>query len=112
MIFGVEEDEGGQELLKRKKRRWDGSPAIGGPSTSTIGAPIGRTDPQLIAYAVRVYGNTNLTEEQWKQCEDQIKACYIFSLYHSIFSTSSKSLLMEIVVLVLHHSWAWYINGC
>lgn len=30
-------------------------------------------NPQLIQYALRVYGTTNLDEDKWRQCEDQIK---------------------------------------
>jgi hypothetical protein len=31
-------------------------------------------DPQVVQYALRVYGSTDLEEHQWKQCEDQMKA--------------------------------------
>ncbi|CAG0881017.1 unnamed protein product [Darwinula stevensoni] len=68
----------GEAAEEEARSKYADNPAIGGPSTSTIGAPIGRSDPQLIAYAVRVYGNTNLTEEQWKQCEDQIKLGLVY----------------------------------
>ena len=34
---------------------------------------VGRSNPELIQYAIRVFGTTDLTESQWKQCEDQIK---------------------------------------
>jgi hypothetical protein len=30
-------------------------------------------DPQILTYAVRVFGTTDLTEDQWKQCLDQVK---------------------------------------
>jgi len=30
-------------------------------------------DPQILTYAVRVFGTTDLTEDQWKQCMDQVK---------------------------------------
>jgi hypothetical protein len=30
-------------------------------------------NPQLVQYAIRVFGSTDLTEDQWRQCEDQIK---------------------------------------
>ena len=36
---------------------------------------VGRSNPELIQYAIRVFGTTDLTESQWKQCEDQIKVC-------------------------------------
>ena len=34
---------------------------------------ITKTDPELIQYAMKVFGTTDLSESQWKQCEDQIK---------------------------------------
>ena len=39
-----------------------------GPLTS-----VRRNNPQLVQYAIRVFGTTDLEESQWKQCEDQIK---------------------------------------
>ena len=30
-------------------------------------------NPGLAQYAVKVFGSTNLTDAQWKQCEDQLK---------------------------------------
>ena len=33
-----------------------------------------RQSPAIVAYARQVFGNTeHLSEDQWKQCEDQIK---------------------------------------
>ena len=32
-----------------------------------------RTNPSLVSYAVKVFGTTDLTEAQWRQCEDQLK---------------------------------------
>ncbi len=34
-------------------------------------------NPQLIQYALRVYGTTDLDEDKWRQCEDQIKVFLI-----------------------------------
>lgn len=30
-------------------------------------------NPQLVQYAMRVFGSTDLTDDQWRQCEDQQK---------------------------------------
>lgn len=30
-------------------------------------------NPQLVQYAIKVFGSTDLEEAQWKQCEDQLK---------------------------------------
>lgn len=39
-----------------------------------------RTDPALIQYALKVFGTTDIEEHQWKQCEDQIKVKYMWSI--------------------------------
>lgn len=52
-----------------------------GPSTtnqtvlgrSSFLSRITSADPQILTYAVRVFGTTDLTEDQWKQCLDQVK---------------------------------------
>merc|ERR1719433_1770326 len=40
---------------------------------------VGRSNPELIQYAIRVFGTTDLTESQWKQCEDQIKMSMVYN---------------------------------
>jgi splicing factor 4 len=40
---------------------------------SAVLSRITTADPQILTYAVRVFGTTDLTEEQWKQCMDQVK---------------------------------------
>lgn len=40
---------------------------------SSVLSRITTADPQILTYAVRVFGTTDLTEEQWKQCMDQVK---------------------------------------
>lgn len=55
--------------------------SIAGPSTtnqtvlgrSSFLSRITSADPQILTYAVRVFGTTDLTEDQWKQCLDQVK---------------------------------------
>jgi hypothetical protein len=54
------------EEPEAKKLKIDGI-VIPDPVTVT------RTDPKLVAYAMRVFGSTDLTEDQWNQCEDQMK---------------------------------------
>ena len=71
------------ETRKRKRRWGDENDKV------QLGAPIllptpgvlpsgplknvGKSNPELIQYAIRVFGSTDLTDSQWKQCEDQIK---------------------------------------
>ncbi|KAF2360862.1 G-patch domain [Trinorchestia longiramus] len=39
------------------------------------------TSPAIVAYARQVFGNTeHLTDDQWKQCQDQIKMNVVFQL--------------------------------
>lgn len=38
-----------------------------------------RNNPQLIQYAIKVFGTTDLEECQWKQCEDQMKMSLIYN---------------------------------
>ncbi|XP_054160682.1 SURP and G-patch domain-containing protein 1-like [Oppia nitens] len=38
------------------------------------------TDPTLIQYALQVFGTTDLTEDQWKQLEDQRKMKFLFEM--------------------------------
>ena len=40
---------------------------------SSVLSRITSADPQILTYAVRVFGTTDLTEDQWKQCMDQVK---------------------------------------
>ena len=77
------------ETRKRKRRWGDENDKV------PLGAPIllptpgvlpsgplknvGKNNPELIQYAIRVFGSTDLTDSQWKQCEDQIKV-YLRSL--------------------------------
>ena len=44
----------------------------GSPLKSGI-VPDRSANPSLLAYAQRVFGSINLDEDQWKQCEDQLK---------------------------------------
>ena len=40
---------------------------------SAVLSRITSADPQILTYAVKVFGTTDLTEDQWKQCMDQVK---------------------------------------
>ncbi|XP_071545472.1 uncharacterized protein [Panulirus ornatus] len=39
-----------------------------------------RNNPAIVAYAKKVFGSTDLTEAQWKQCEEQMKMNVVFQL--------------------------------
>jgi len=94
-----------EEPLKKRKSRWgkqespETIPSMAGPCSS-MGAPgvaiptalgglvqkfptpqltsLGAGNPDLLAYAQRVFGTTDLTEAQWKQCEDQLKMSVVY----------------------------------
>ena len=72
---------------KKRKRRWgDENDKVQLQAPVLLPTPgvlpsgslknVGRSNPELIQYAIRVFGTTDLTESQWKQCEDQIKVPY------------------------------------
>ena len=78
-LFSFDAFFSGTAPKKRKRNRWgDESDKVdlSGPVSVTVpNALIGitKTDPELIQYAMKVFGTTDLSESQWKQCEDQIK---------------------------------------
>jgi len=41
---------------------------------------VAKYDPALVQYAIQVFGNTNLTADQWKQLEDQRKMKMLFEI--------------------------------
>ena len=51
-------------------------------------------NPQLIQYAIQVFGSTDLEDSQWKQCEDQLKVCLNFE--HSVKILFVNQILREI----------------
>lgn len=64
---------------------------VAGPSSSAPNSVLSRSsvlsritsaDPQILSYAVRVFGTTDLSEEQWKQCLDQVKVLFLNYLFH------------------------------
>jgi len=53
-----------------KKSRWSDAPAVTIPPATNH---LKGKSAELIGYAIKVYGNVDLDEDQWKQCEDQMK---------------------------------------
>lgn len=51
---------------------------------SSVLSRITSADPQILTYAVKVFGTTDLTEDQWKQCMDQVKVNTRTSLLSNI----------------------------
>jgi len=54
------------------------------PANQPLLSQIKYSDPEVIQYAKRVFGTTNLTDAQWKQCTDQLKVKYSRSLLLSL----------------------------
>ncbi|KAK2706783.1 SURP and G-patch domain-containing protein 1-like isoform X2 [Artemia franciscana] len=48
------------------------------PANQPLLSQIKYSDPEVIQYAKRVFGTTNLTDAQWKQCTDQLKMQYLY----------------------------------
>ncbi|KAH8386195.1 hypothetical protein KR200_000124 [Drosophila serrata] len=76
-----------QRRKRERKSRW-GEKEQQLPSSSTSGnfgnqnkpmlSNITRTDPALLQYARLNYGSTQLSEEQWKQCEEHYKVNLLY----------------------------------
>uniref|UniRef100_B3P2E3 GG12860 n=1 Tax=Drosophila erecta TaxID=7220 RepID=B3P2E3_DROER len=76
-----------QRRRRERKSRW-GEKEQQLPSSSTSGnfgnqnkpilSSITRTDPALLQYARLNYGSTQLSEEQWKQCEEHYKVNLLY----------------------------------
>ncbi|XP_018025675.1 SURP and G-patch domain-containing protein 1 isoform X2 [Hyalella azteca] len=50
-----------------------------------------RSSPAIVAYAQQVFGSTeHLTEDQWKQCQDQIKMNVVFQLLQAKQAAADK----------------------
>ena len=64
------EDAESMKKSKRKSRWGDENDKVATPAPVQL--PSGRS-PQLIQYAIKVFGTTDLEDSQWKQCEDQLK---------------------------------------
>ncbi|XP_039490752.1 uncharacterized protein LOC120451275 isoform X1 [Drosophila santomea] len=84
-----EDDKESQRQRRRRERksRW-GEKEQQLPSSSTSGnfgnqnkpilSSITRTDPALLQYARLNYGSTQLSEDQWKQCEEHYKVNLLY----------------------------------
>ena len=75
--------EDAQKPSKKKSRWGDESEKVdiaqpGVLPFLNVGAIPKRSNPQLIQYAIKVFGSTDLEESQWKQCEDQLKVRVLF----------------------------------
>ena len=57
---------------RRKKSRWGDEKDKVDLAGPMVANPQGRST-ELLMYAQRVFGSTDLEEHQWKQCEDQLK---------------------------------------
>ena len=79
---------------RKRKRRWgDESDKVDLHAVNASGSLTGvtRNDPQLIQYAIRVFGTTDLEESQWKQCEDQIKVSTFVHVIFFFLSTGDEN---------------------
>ncbi|XP_018803692.1 PREDICTED: SURP and G-patch domain-containing protein 1 [Bactrocera latifrons] len=89
------EEQRRQERKKQRKSRWGekvlASTSAGAPSDTLSNVPtsfanqnkpmlsaITRNDPALLQYARLNYGSTNLSEEDWKKCEEHYKVNLLY----------------------------------
>lgn len=71
---------------------------------STILSRITSADPQILTYAVRVFGTTDLTEDQWKQCMDQVKVTMSapFRPPESSGTSNRRNLVTKVPILLTY----------
>ena len=70
--------------------------------------------PQLMQYAIKVFGTTDLEESQWKQCEDQLKVIkhpnfrrfYQYSLFNFIRKVCFEQWHLEFLKLVMKFEYS------
>ena len=72
---------------RRKKSRWGDEKDKVDLAAPMMANPQGRST-ELLMYAQRVFGSTDLEEHQWKQCEDQLKVINYISYLLIPISTS------------------------
>merc|ERR1719288_380431 len=88
-IAGTSDNNTNKDPKKRKRRWGDENDKVQLHAPVLLPTPgmlpsgslknVGRSNPELIQYAIRVFGTTDLTESQWKQCEDQIKMSMVYN---------------------------------
>lgn len=75
------EDADTSKKSKRKSRWGDETDKVVlVPPPGILPTAAGR-NPQLVQYAIKVFGSTDLEEAQWKQCEDQLKVHLTYVLW-------------------------------
>jgi len=62
---------------RRKKSRWGDEKDKVDLAAPMVANPQGRPT-ELLMYAMKVFGSTDLEEHQWKQCEDQLKMNMVY----------------------------------
>ena len=65
---------------KRKSRWGDENDKVALNQPGSVPQINSNRNPQLIQYAIKVFGSTDLEESQWKQCEDQLKVSLFFGM--------------------------------
>lgn len=97
-----------EQKKKKKKSRWgeksdeimDSAPSVKvlvqtsfANQNKPMLSAITRTDPAILAYARQNYGSTQLTEEDWKKCEEHFK---VNLLYQDMMSKREVSFFLSI----------------
>ena len=93
--------DGRQEGKRKRKSRWGAqeSPVLelvpGGPGLAlptalgTVVAPAPIRSPAMMAYAAKIFGGVELTEDQWKHCEIQLQV-------NTLYPTNLNSILSSL----------------
>ena len=69
-----------QEPKRKRKSRWGDKDPEPEPEMEHV-APSPRmlSNPSVVSYAQRVFGSTELSDEQWRQCEAQVKMAALYA---------------------------------
>ncbi|KAI8045522.1 hypothetical protein M5D96_001704 [Drosophila gunungcola] len=79
-LDGDDQDEQEDKESQRQRRKRERKSTSGnfGNQNKPMLSSITRTDPALLQYARLNYGSTQLTDEQWKQCEEHYKVNLLY----------------------------------
>lgn len=77
-------------LSARKQTRWgceSDKVDLQASTTSAANPNLAGKSSELLAYAMKVFGTTDLEEHQWKQCNDQLKVTFSSKYYIRVLLT-------------------------
>ena len=69
-----------EEPKRKRKSRWGDRQPEPEPVVERAAPSCSRqSNPSVVAYALRVFGSAEVSEDQWRQCEDQVKMAALYA---------------------------------